>query len=156
MPPWIGFLDNSGTPCLRISIKGPFSPAQEFDAVIDTGFSGFLSMPLVQAFPLGLLLYGTTTVTLADGASTYKLTAQAMVVMGKASEIGIAILEPSSTEVLIGMEFLQTFERVLLLHPTRPIVTLAEQAEIDKLLPPPPAPTDQSVPTPVPDNPKQE
>lgn len=143
MPSWTGFLDNSGTPCLRISIKGPFNPGQEFDAVIDTGFSGFLSMPLVQAFPLGLILYGTTTVTLADGSSDYKLTAQAMVVMGDVHEIGIAILEPSSSEVLIGMEFLKTFNRVLFLHPEKSIVTLAEQSVINEILFPSPTPDPQ-------------
>jgi predicted aspartyl protease len=154
MPSWIGFLDNSGTPCLRITVKGPFNPGQEFDAVIDTGFSGFLAMPLVQAFPLGLILYGTTTVTLADGSSNFKLTAQAMV-MGEVHAIGIAILEPSSTEILIGMEFLKTFNRVLFLHPAKPIVTLAEQSVIDLVFSPSSQqPTEDGADTQaVPDNP---
>lgn len=133
---WIGYLDSTGTPCLKITISGPLTKGQEFEAIIDTGFSGFLSMPLLKAFPLGLILYGTTEVTLADGSAAAKLTAKAGVrVAGGTLEIGVAILEPSSTEVLVGMGFLDKFERVLFVHSGDPDgVMLMSRADFDKLV----------------------
>jgi len=135
MPPWTGFLDNSGAPCLKLSIGGVFTkPLQEFDVIIDTGFSGFISMPLVKAFPLGLPLCGTTTVTLADGTQSPKLTAIGIAEIGKESKTGVVILEPNSSDILIGMDFLKTFEKVLILHPHKPFVILQDCATIDVLL----------------------
>ena len=70
----IGFLDGNGHPCIKVSIWGLHRDfSQEFEAMIDTGFTGFLSIPISSAFPLGLTLYGTTTYTLADGSSSPKL-----------------------------------------------------------------------------------
>ena len=111
-----GSLDKIGNPCLKVRIAGVYSKgASEFDAIIDTGFSGFISMPLVQAFPLGLPLHGTTTVTLADGQDQVKLLAGAKVSVGNKTkeEFGLVILEETSTDILIGMDFLRTFKLAL-------------------------------------------
>ncbi len=127
MPPWTGFLDNTGSPCLKLSIGGVFTnPPQEFDVIIDTGFSGFISMPMVKAFPLGLPLYGTTSVALADGKQAYKLTAIGGAGMGEETKFGVVILEANSNDILIGMEFLRTFEKVLILDPHKPSVILED------------------------------
>ncbi|MGH7771618.1 MAG: hypothetical protein ACREQA_05220 [Candidatus Binatia bacterium] len=132
MPQWIGFLDKSGSPCVKLSIGGVFTnPPQEFDAVIYTGSSGFLSMPLIQAFPLGLPLFGTTGVVLADGSRSFKLTALGKAIIENESKVGVIILEPSSNEVLIGMDFLRTFGKVLILHPHKPFVVLEDCATVD-------------------------
>jgi clan AA aspartic protease len=131
---WTGFLDKSGSPALKISISGPIpNSEQEFDAVIDTGFTGFVSMPLLKAFPLGLLLYGTTEVTLADGSNAVKLTAKGAVKIGGRMEIGVIILEPSSGDVLLGMDFLTKFERVLFVHRGKQGIMLMAEKEFDAL-----------------------
>jgi hypothetical protein len=72
-------------------------------------------MPLVQAFPLGLPLHGTTTVTFADGQNQVKLLAGAKVsVCTKTKEeFGLIILEETSTDILVGMDFLLTFKLAL-------------------------------------------
>lgn len=130
-----GFVDKSGAPALKIKIAGALSTITptEFDAVIDTGFSGFVSMPLISAFPLGLPLTGSTTVELADGSVSSKLTALCTAYIDHDGQSGIVILEPNSTEILIGMDFLRTFKKVLLVHPNRAIVSLVDEAFIDEL-----------------------
>ena len=62
-----GYFDKIGNPCLKFHLAGVHHdiPGLEFEAVIDTGFTGFLVLPMVQAFPLGLPLHGTTSATLA-------------------------------------------------------------------------------------------
>jgi predicted aspartyl protease len=55
-----GYLESNGHPCIKIKVHGISGDlAQEFEAMIDTGFNGFLLMPIMAAFPLGLPLYGT-------------------------------------------------------------------------------------------------
>lgn len=112
-PVWIGFFDKSGSPALKIKICGPFGDGVEFDAILDTGFTGFISMPLIRALPLGLMLYGTTSVELADGSKATKLTAKGAAVVEGEREIGVVILEPSSNDVLLGMAFLRLFKRAV-------------------------------------------
>ncbi len=73
-------------------------------------------MPLLKAFPLGLMLHGTTSVSLADGATHTKLTALGKITAGDKSEIGVIILEPSSSDLLLGMEFLSAFNKSLFVH----------------------------------------
>jgi clan AA aspartic protease len=113
VPLWTGFFDKSGSPALKVKIRGPFGEGVEFDAILDTGFTGFISMPLVRALPLGLMLYGTTTVELADGTKSVKLTAKGMAEIQGESEVGVVILEPSSNDILLGMMFLRIFKRAV-------------------------------------------
>jgi predicted aspartyl protease len=79
MPIWIGSLGKSGSPILKITVSGPFSDGKDYEAILDTGFTGFLSMPLVQGISLGLVLHGTTAISLADASTSYRLTARGMV-----------------------------------------------------------------------------
>jgi predicted aspartyl protease len=127
MPRWIGFFDNTGAPSLKISVGGPIRQlSREFDAVIDTGFSGFISMPLLRAFPIGLMLFGTTAIVLADGTTAYKLTALGTAAVEGESRVGVIILEPTSNDILIGMEFLRQFNKNLFVDPDNSRVILED------------------------------
>ena len=131
MPGTIGFFTSSGSPAVKISIYGVFpNLSKEFDAIIDTGFTGFLSMPLVQAFPLGLVLFGTTNVVLADGSTAYRLTAYGHAKLGDHDKSGIIILEPNSTDVLIGMDFLVGFAQTLFIVGERVAVALVDNEDV--------------------------
>ena len=72
-------------------------------------------MPLVQAFPLGLVLIGTTSAILADGSSREKLLALGRITLGERTEAGIILLGGNQSDVLVGMQFLRVFQRTLLL-----------------------------------------
>lgn len=123
-PPAVaGYLHKSGCPALKIRVWGVSETlAQEFEAIVDTGFSGFLSMPMVQAFPLGLVLFGTTKVVLADGSTDTKLTALGNIGLeGGLNKAGVIILETNISEILVGVDFLNQFERSLVLFGERAI-----------------------------------
>lgn len=128
-PLWTGSFGKSGSPVLKVTVAGPLNPGQEFEAVLDTGFTGFLSMPLLQALPLGLVLYGTTTIVLADGSQGYRLTAKGQVTVGGESRIGVVILEPNSNEPLLGMAFLRQFVMVLYLSTAHVILVKEDEAK---------------------------
>ena len=122
-----------GSPSVSIKIGGVFSDQpQEFEAIVDTGFTGFVSMPFIKAFPLGLPLYGSTSVVLADGKSQARLIAEAQVVVGSDSQIGLVILEPSSNEILVGMDFLRHFKPALILASYG--LALIQESEFDKIV----------------------
>ena len=118
-PVLTGSLDNSGHPIVKIEVFGLSAQfKKEFEAMIDTGFTGFLMMPLVEAFPLALTLYGTSNWTLADGSSQPKLLAFGSVVLAGETSHGVIVLEPNATRPLLGMEFLRKNKKTLLVSST--------------------------------------
>jgi len=130
MPPWIGYFASGGSPALKIRVSGPFSDPIEYEAVLDTGFTGFLSLPLVEAIRLGLILHGTTKVSYADASENYRLTARGQVEIEDHEKIGVIILEPSTNELLLGMDFSRLFQRALLV--SKDGVALVEEEELAK------------------------
>jgi predicted aspartyl protease len=127
-----GYFSSSGSSCINFRLSGVLAGSAakegvEFEAVIDTGFDGFVSMPMAQAFPLGLPLRGAIEVTLADGRSVTKFHALGRAILGDHANWGAVILEPASDELLIGLKFLQAFDLALVL--TRSEVLLIEQDE---------------------------
>lgn len=53
---------------ITLAIEGPHGQAQETEAVIDTGFTGFLTVTPALAMELGLDYRGISRATLADGS----------------------------------------------------------------------------------------
>ncbi|MCX6617206.1 MAG: hypothetical protein NTZ98_14045 [Acidobacteria bacterium] len=116
-PVLTGSLDNAGHPVIKISVYGIDPKFQkEFEALVDTGFTGFLMMPLTESFPLALTLYGTSSWTLADGSSQPKLLAFGAVILGEEHTHGVIVLEPNAARPLVGMEFLRKTKRALVLN----------------------------------------
>jgi len=94
--------------------------------VIDTGFTGFVSMPLIRAFPLGLILASTVNLVLADGTTVTRLTAYGFVRVENERNPGVIVLDPGADEVLLGMDFLKKFQRTLVVNSNTPSVELIE------------------------------
>jgi predicted aspartyl protease len=129
----IGFIGKSGSPCIKLTIEGTFPDSgQEFEVTVDTGFTGFISMPIMMALPLGLALYGTTSVQFGDGKTSTRFTALAVARLGVDSEAGVVILEPSHDTILVGMEFLNAFKKTVFMH--RGMLMMMDQTEVDKTI----------------------
>jgi len=128
-----GTYNASGNPTIAIEVSGPLGNRFPFTAMMDTGISGFLLLPILNAFPIGLLLQGTMPITLADGSTQTKLTCLGSIHFDGAEEVGIIIIEWQNTDVLVGMEFLSRFGKQLRVDPTNGIVEI-----IDAPTPPPP------------------
>ena len=56
---------------VTLTVHGPTGQSREIDAVIDTGFSGFLTLPTALVRELGLLYQYRGRATLADGSEAF-------------------------------------------------------------------------------------
>jgi clan AA aspartic protease len=126
MPLILGAFNRSGSAILKIRVAGT-SPAQEYDAVIDTGFNGFLAMPITAMVDLGLKSEGAVTVTLGDGSKIDNLVARGSITIGSRTEICDVLLDDNSPEVLLGLSLLRAFGLALIITDT--VVLLYDDKE---------------------------
>ena len=138
MPTWTGYFNSTGAPAIKILLSGVIQKNRtEFEALIDTGFSGFISIPILDAFPLGLVLRGSMRITYGDGASSDKLYALGEVSIGKESGAGLIILEEGPATVLVGMEFLRIFRKRLIVSAEANTVVLEDEPQSQPTTSPP-------------------
>lgn len=140
---------SNGCPIVQIAVSGPVTNPTNFNAIVDTGFSGFLLLPILEAFPVGLILRGTIPITLADGSTQTKLTCMGELHFDGESQVGLIIIEYQSTDVLVGMDFLTKFRRELVVDPANNLVKLSKSVPIVPV-PPPPQPATIVTATPAP------
>jgi predicted aspartyl protease len=122
-----GHFDSLGNPCLKFHLCGVAHdpPGLEFEAIIDTGFSGFIQLPMQHAFSLKLPLEGTSSYVLADGSRGTSLTALAHTTFGGTTVLGVISLTPGSLDVLVGMDFLRRFKLGLIM--TKGTIVLSDE-----------------------------
>jgi predicted aspartyl protease len=132
---------NAGCPIIQIAVSGPLTNPTTFTAIVDTGFSGFLLLPILEAFPVGLILRGTTVITLADGTAQTKLTCLGVLHFDGEDQVGLIIIENQTTDILVGMDFLTKFGIELVVDPKNNVVKLAKSTPLAVAAPPTPAPT---------------
>jgi predicted aspartyl protease len=113
----LGNFDSTGSPVFRCQVSDlSGAKSQEVTAVMDTGFSGFLLLPISLALPLDLVPYGSLDVTLADGTTQSKLICDGAISFEGLTHPGLFILEEQGAEVLAGMAFLKTFALTLIIN----------------------------------------
>ena len=122
----LGGFDRSGSPTIQIRVTGDLG-YRDYNAVIDTGFSGFVALPTLEMVPLGLATGGATTVMLGNGMVIDNLVASASVTLGRQTVVGALLLDDISNEALVGMEFLREFRLALIV--TNSIVLLYDEGE---------------------------
>lgn len=128
-PIGIGHYDQQGNACIKLHLCGVKHepPGLEFEGVIDTGFTGFIQLPLSKALALSLPLEGTNSVTLADGSQLVMLTAMARATLLGEAEYGVVLLSMTTDEVLLGMDFLRRFDRMLVVSRKMGVVLMDEK-----------------------------
>lgn len=92
---------------IQISVIGSAGQKSEFDAVIDTGFSGALTLPKDLAAALSLVRSGGCTAILADGSVVESRVYHAVVQIDDVQTEVRAVEVPDAP--LIGMELLKGF-----------------------------------------------
>lgn len=89
---------------LRLRVRGPDGSVTEFDAVIDTGYTGLLTLPTPAAAALGLVRGMGGQATLADGSARRFDTFIAELEWG--GGWWSVIVSALGSEVLVGMRLL--------------------------------------------------
>ena len=103
-----GSLDSSDSPFVTIAVSAPSEPSQFVDALIDTGFTGFVQLPERRARELGLPLRAVSKAQYADGRIGTIPLAWAKVTLGSDAQEGFVHIQSGSDEVIIGVEPLRT------------------------------------------------
>ncbi len=92
--------------------------SKKINALIDSGFNGYLQIPFVEALPLGLVLVGVQATTLADGSTTSHLVCRGRVcVDGKCIDTTIDIQQANI--VLLGTKLLKELGKIFVLDCSR-------------------------------------
>lgn len=116
--PLVGRSDERGHAWLKVKVFGLSAQlGREFEAMIDTGFTGFLTLPLASALPLGLILAASQTSTLANGATADSLVCMGNIDLGNGDLVTGEILVGGGETPLLGMGFLKESGRMLCIMP---------------------------------------
>jgi clan AA aspartic protease len=103
-----GFVNQNCEAMLPIVVGHDNKPTQLVEALIDTGFTGFLSLPLSMIESLGLPWLFSDSVTLGDGSEVIFQMYRATVIWdGKFKVVDVAA---SESEPLLGMSLLYGFK----------------------------------------------
>jgi clan AA aspartic protease len=104
-----GTIQGTGTPLLALKVIGKGGVGITVEGILDTGFDGFLCLPIPLAVSLGLELIDVTRTELADGT----VVEEELVFAGQAEWDGVVmdvdILLTRSADVLIGTAFLKEY-----------------------------------------------
>ena len=89
-------------------VRGPDGQEREIEAVIDTAFNGFLTLPPNVIAALGLRRLGFGRVLLADGSDEYLDIYEAVVMWD--GHLRVVEVDGAHTDALVGMALLDGHE----------------------------------------------
>lgn len=93
---------------IHLTVRGPAGQEQEIEAIIDTGFDGWLSLPSSVIVPLGLVWRQRGRALLADGReSVFDIYEATVVWDGEARRVPV---DEAETAPLVGMSLLEGCE----------------------------------------------
>ena len=103
----IGVVSADHEPTLRVGVQSGTGREQPVEFILDTGFSGSLTLPATLISLLGLPFRSRGSATLADGSET-QFDIFAATVIWDGTPRGI-LVEAAETEPLLGMSLLYGF-----------------------------------------------
>lgn len=112
------YFDQASHPVIEITVSG-LEKTVTLPALIDTGFDGYLSLPLTVAIPLGLKLTYHTPVTLADGSVKEEFLFEAKVKLGREWQEAVVLINRGDL-ALLGTKLLEQ-SQLLIDFPERQI-----------------------------------
>lgn len=115
-----GHRGRSGSARITFKINGV-----KLSAMIDTGFSGCISLPVDVAVKLNLKPTGLVMVVMADGAKILLPVAYCPVKFANRRRNGHVFIAPKSSIILVGMDFLRHFNLGLVV--TKDLVVLVDE-----------------------------
>jgi len=121
-----GSLDSSRSPLVTIAVSAPSGPSHFVDALVDTGFTGFVQLPERRAQELGLAPQAVSEAQYADGRTGTIPLAWAKVTLGPEVREGFAHIQSGSDEVIVGVELLRVFQKIFVLSITESLVLLVD------------------------------
>lgn len=93
---------------IHLTVRGPAGQEQEIEAIIDTGFDGWLSLPSSVIVPLDLVWRQRGRALLADGReSVFDIYEATVVWDGEARRVPV---DEAETAPLVGMSLLEGCE----------------------------------------------
>ena len=99
-----GVVNAAYEPVVVLDVQGPSGQASEIEAIIDTGFTGFLTVTPALATELELALEGTSRATLGDGSEvTFDVYDVAVLWDGQPKYV---LADAADTTPLVGMRLL--------------------------------------------------
>ncbi|OHA41523.1 MAG: hypothetical protein A3H68_01755 [Candidatus Taylorbacteria bacterium RIFCSPLOWO2_02_FULL_46_40] len=101
----LGTFDND-QPKIEIEVKGVNGSPKKLIALVDSGFNGYLTLPYVEAFPLGLVLTGIQSNTLADGSSASHFVCIGQICVGGKCVTTTIDIQPANI-ILLGTKLLK-------------------------------------------------
>lgn len=103
----------------------------KYSALVDTGFSGFVSLPIVAASLLGLKAHATTQFELANGKLSDPIPlAYAFACLDGDGMVQGLICFSENSSAVIGVDFLQRCGKVLVLGSAAFGIGMADEAEL--------------------------
>jgi len=119
-----GYFEN-GRVYIDVEVYGILPELKKtFKARLDTGFDGYLSIPLTDSFPLGLILKGTQSYTIADNSTKYNLVCLGTVVCSEKS--AVVPVDVASGPILIGTKLLKEYHIEIQIDYTNETVVFVE------------------------------
>ena len=104
----LGVVNHNCEAIIKVAVGSIGSPKITVDAVIDTGFTSFLSLPLSIITDLGLLWHYRDVGTLGDGSEVvFEIYKAAVIWDGQNQIVDVAA---SDTDPLVGMSLMYGFK----------------------------------------------
>jgi clan AA aspartic protease len=117
-----GNIDGTNQLWTKLDVIG-MNGNSKIDAIIDTGFTGELQLPIKTAVQIGLTLAGTGRAILADGSKIDQLLFSGTIVWGTTTK-DVTISIADSNEALIGGGLLHGYD--LIISFSKKILTIKE------------------------------